>query len=138
MEPEPEIEWEKDTVVEVHSTSEADKLMKSKDLCMVVIYAKWCDHCKRAAPELVKLAKLVKDEAKIYVIESEEYKGKVDGYPTIKIVKDGRSSKYDGPREVEPMKEALLRGPLSGGKRSRRSRTSRLRNRRRKTHRSSR
>lgn len=134
---EEDIDWSESEVKQIHSTSEAVKLMKSKDLCMLVIYAKWCSHCKKAAPQIKALSNSVKDKAKIYVIESEDYKNSdINGYPTIKIIKDGQSSTYDGQRESKAMEEALLKGPLSGGKRSRRSRTSRLRNRRRKTHRS--
>lgn len=137
MAEEPDIDWSDSEIKQIHSTSEADKLMKSTDLCMVVVYAKWCGHCKNAAPELKKLSSKMKDKAKIYVIESAEYEGNIKSYPTILIVKGGKSSEYQGPREADDMAKALLGGSL-GGKRSRRGRTSRLRNRRRKTHRASR
>lgn len=135
---EPDIDWSNSEVKQLHSTSKAEELMKSKDLCMVIIYAKWCGHCKNAAPEIKKLSDKVKGKAVVYVIESNDYKGdKASGYPTIKIVKNGKMSDYGGNRESEDMAKALLGGPL-GGKRSRRGRTRRFVNRRRKTHRTSR
>ena len=130
------INWKGSSVKELHSTDEAEDQMKSKELCMVIIYAAWCGHCKRAAPIIKKLSDKVKGKATIYVIESEKYSGdKAKGYPTILIVKDGKLSKYEGDREVDAMKHALLKGDLSGGKRSRRRGTRRLRKRARKTHR---
>lgn len=121
------------SIQRLYSTKEADNILKNKDLSMLVIYAQWCGHCKKAAPEINKLAE--KSKAKIFVIESEDYKGdKASGYPTIYIVKNSKSSKYEGLRDVESMSNALL--GFSGGKRSRRSSTRRFRDRRRKTRRS--
>jgi len=84
----------------------------------VIIYADWCGHCQRQAPDWIELAK----SADVYAIESEKYSGDdVSGYPTIKIVKDGKASDYTGERTVKDMKSALLgKGNLSGGKRTRR------------------
>ncbi len=134
---EPNIKWKNSKVKRVHSTSEANKLMESDGPTMVIIYADWCRHCMDSESEWTKLADKVDGRATIYAIESQEYtdEDKVRGYPTIKIVKDGKSTDYAGQRKSDDMATALL-GSLRGGKRSRRSRTSRLRNRRRKTHRS--
>ena len=130
------IDWKESSVKELHSTKEAETKMKSKELCMVIIYAAWCGHCKTAAPIIKKLSNKVEGKASIYVIESEKYSGdKANGYPTILIVKDGKLSKYDGDRKVDAMEHALLKGDLSGGKRPRRRGTRRLRKRARKTHR---
>ena len=133
----PEIEWSDSKVKLIHSTSEAKKLMKSSKPTMVLIYADWCGHCQAAAPEIKELARMVDGKATVYAIESAEYKGDdVNGFPTIKIVKNGSSINYDGDRSAEKMKEALLgESNTLGGKRSRRGRSRRLRNRARKTHR---
>ena len=134
----PNIEWKDGIVKQIHDTKEVKKLLSSQGPSMVIIYADWCTHCQRSEPEWNKLSKLVDGKATIYAIESNDYKGDdISGYPTIKIVKNGKSVSYNGDRSAESMKDALLSSSLSGGKRSRRNRTGRLRNRRRKTHRTS-
>lgn len=133
----PQIQWKNSKVKRVHSTDEIKKLMGSKGPAMVVIYADWCGHCQAAEPELTKLADKVDGKATVYAIESEEYEGDdVSGYPTIKIVKQGKARDYSGGRDATEMATALLdKRPLLGGKRPRRSGTRRLRGGRRKTHR---
>lgn len=132
------IKWKNSKVKRVHETEEIERLLKEGGPHMIVIYADWCGHCQRAEPVLTKLADKVDGKATVYAIDESEYTGDAaKGYPTIKIVKSGVASDYEGDREVEPMEKALLGGSL-GGKRSRRGRTRRFRNRRRKTHRSSR
>jgi thiol-disulfide isomerase/thioredoxin len=122
-------------VKRVHKTEEVTQLLKSKGPCMVVIYADWCGHCQDAAPAWKKLSNSVDGKATVYAIESAEYSGEVNGYPTVKIVKDGHSADYGGERTVPDMEKALLGKGLLGGKRTRRRGTRRLRNGRRKTHR---
>ena len=132
----PNIEWKNSKVKRVHSTDEIETLLKSKGPSMVVIYADWCGHCQRAEPELTKLANSVDGKAKVYVIDESEYTGdQATGYPTIKIVKNGKALDYSGEREASDMQKALL-GASFGGKRSRRGRTRRFGGIRRKTHRS--
>lgn len=131
----PQITWKNSKVKRIHDTSEVKKLLASDGPCMVIIYADWCGHCQAAEPEWTKLANLVDGKADVYAIESDEYKGDdVNGYPTVKIVKKGVSSDYSGGRTASEMKSALL-GTFGGRKRSRRTRTRRLRGRARKTHR---
>lgn len=133
----PNIKWEGSKVKRVHSTKEIEKLLKEGGPHMVVIYADWCGHCQHAEPVLTELANKVDGKAAVYAIDESEYTGDAaKGYPTIKIVKGGVATDYQGDREVSSMEKALLGS--AGGKRSRRSGTRRLRNRRRKTHRSSR
>jgi thiol-disulfide isomerase/thioredoxin len=133
----PNIEWKSSKVKRVHKTDEIERLLKEGGPHMVVIYADWCGHCQRAEPVLTKLADKVDGKAAVYVIDESEYTGDAaKGYPTIKIVKGGVASDYDGDREVPSMEKALLGS--AGGNRTRRARTRRFRNRRGKTHRSSR
>ena len=130
-----EIEWKNSRVKRIHTTKEAKDLMKANGPSMIVIYADWCGHCQRAEPELTKLANKVDGKATVYAIESDEYEGDdVNGYPTIKIVKNGKIEDYEGDRESSSMEKALLGS--AGGKRTRRGRTRRFGGRRRKTHRS--
>lgn len=133
----PNIEWKGSKVKRIYETGEIERLLKEGGPHMVIIYADWCGHCQRAEPVLTKLANKVDGKATVYVIDESDYTGNAaKGYPTIKIVKGGVATDYEGEREVEPMEKALLGS--SGGKRSRRGGTRRFRNRRRKTHRTSR
>ena len=130
------IKWNNSKVKRVKKTSEFEALLTSDGPNMMVIYADWCVHCQSAEPILTELANTVDGKATIYAIESQDYDGELaEGYPTMLIVKKGKLSKYDGDRKVDAMESALLKGDLSGGKRSRRRGTRRLRKRARKTHR---
>jgi thiol-disulfide isomerase/thioredoxin len=115
-------------VVRLKDTKEVKKLLTSQEPVMVVVYAKWCGHCQQMFKPWNNLSKQVDGKAKVYVIESSDYTAKdIDGYPDIRVVKNGIAKQYDGGRDVTSMKSALL---SFGGKRSR---TRRLRSRVRKT-----
>jgi protein disulfide-isomerase A6 len=87
--------------------------MNSNDAWMVEFYAPWCDHCKKLAPEWVKLANEVKGEVKVAKIDSSKNtkmheKYKVKGYPSIKYFPageklDGEFEDYDGGRDASAM-----------------------------------
>jgi thioredoxin-like negative regulator of GroEL len=106
---------------------EADKHLSDEGPTMIIYYAKWCGHCRGSYESWKQLARNVKGKAQICMIESDNYP-KVTSFPTIKIVKKGKAADYEGAREVEDMKSALL---SAGGRR----RSRRLRRRVRKTHR---
>ena len=103
---------------------------------MVVVYAKWCGHCQGMFETWKELASKVNEKARVYVIEADDYTDKdISGYPSMRIVKNGKAKEYDGGRSTEELSSALL-GNTLGGKRSRRRRTGRLIRRVRKvTHR---
>ena len=130
----PNIEWKGGKVKRVHTTEEVTDLLKSEGPAMIIVYADWCGHCQDAEPAWKELSNKVDGKATVYAIESSEYTGEVNGYPTIKIVKGGKTADYSGERTASDMEKALL-GKGFGGKRTRRGGTRRLRNRRRKTHR---
>lgn len=74
---------------------------------LVEFYAPWCGHCKSLAPEYEKAAKNLFQQvpfAKIdATVESEAAKKfNINGYPTLKLWKDGLSDPidYDGGREA--------------------------------------
>jgi thiol-disulfide isomerase/thioredoxin len=124
-------------VKRIHNSKEVKRLLSEEGPLMVIIYADWCGHCQESEQEWTKLANRVDGKATVYAIESSEYEeDDINGYPTMKIVKDGKLMEYSGSRHAPHMEKALLgRAALLGGKRARRSGTRRLRNRRRKTHR---
>ena len=115
----------------LRDTKEVRKLLTSTGPSMIVVYAKWCGHCQSMFDTWREASNTLNENAKIYVIEADDYTDKdVTGYPSMRVVKNGSAKEYDGSRDVEGIKKELL---SSGGKRSRRGRTTRLRRRVRKT-----
>jgi thiol-disulfide isomerase/thioredoxin len=119
-------------LVRLRDTKEVKKLLTSSEPVMVVVYAKWCGHCQAMFDTWRDASNKVDGKAKIYVIEADDYTAKdINGYPSMRIVKNGSAKDYDDSRDVEGIQNALL--GTSGGKRSRRRGTRRLGRRVRKT-----
>ena len=92
--------------------------LSNKTANLMLFYVDWCPHCKTAKPEWNEL-KEEYDGKNIngYTIVFEEYncttespeigdliqQYKIDGYPTIKLVKDGQVIEYD----AKPTKSTL-------------------------------
>jgi len=111
-------------LIRVKDTEEARKLLTSAGPLLLVVYAKWCGHCQSMFETWRKLSNRVK--AKVYVIEASDYTDKdIQGYPDMRIVKKGKSKKYEGGRTIKDLENALLGGKRIG--------TRRFRNRVRKT-----
>ncbi|KAH3759333.1 chamberlinius hualienesis protein disulfide isomerase 2 [Pelomyxa schiedti] len=80
-----------------------------KDFVLVKFFAPWCGHCKHLAPEFAKAATIMKndDPAPILAevdctVESElASRFQVQGYPTLKIFRNGQETPYNGPREAD-------------------------------------
>jgi len=123
-------------LVRSKDTKEVRKLLTSSGPLMIVVYAKWCGHCQSMFETWKELASKVDGKAKVYVIEASDYTDKdISGYPSMRIVKNGKAKNYEGGRSTEELSSALLGNSL-GGKRPRRRRTGKLVRRVRKvTHR---
>uniref|UniRef100_A0A1I7T947 Protein disulfide-isomerase A4 n=1 Tax=Caenorhabditis tropicalis TaxID=1561998 RepID=A0A1I7T947_9PELO len=90
------------------TTENFDDFISNNELVLVEFYAPWCGHCKKLAPEYEKAAQKLKAQG------SKVRLGKVDatiekdlgtkygvsGYPTMKIIRNGRRFDYNGPREA--------------------------------------
>ncbi|KAF8092632.1 hypothetical protein N665_0407s0012 [Sinapis alba] len=101
----------KEFVVTLDHSNFTDTINKH-DFIVVEFYAPWCGHCKSLAPEYEKAASELSSHnpplvlAKIDASE-ESNKGiateyKIQGFPTIKILRNGGKSiqDYNGPREA--------------------------------------
>jgi thiol-disulfide isomerase/thioredoxin len=120
-------------LIRLTDTKEVRKLLTSAGPILVVVYAKWCGHCRSMFDTWRELSNVVKGNAKVYVIESTDYTDEdISGYPSMRLVKNGISKEYSGERDTKSMSDALLAKNF-GGRRARRRLTRRLRRTTRKT-----
>lgn len=103
-------------------STEVDQL----DLTLVKFFAPWCGHCKRLAPEFEDAAKkLAGDDPAVPLIKvdcTNDKGGKdicnkhdVQGYPTLKIFRNGQASEYNEGRDADSIVKKMrsLAGPSS-------------------------
>ncbi|KAL3107802.1 hypothetical protein niasHT_017034 [Heterodera trifolii] len=91
-----------------------DEFVGDKPLVLVEFYAPWCGHCKQLAPEYEEAAKrlkkhgipLAKVDSTVEKKLSDEYA--VKGFPTLKILRNGRRFDYNGPREADGIVSYML------------------------------
>ena len=119
-----DLKTEGSKLIRLRDTKEVKKLLTSTGPSMVVVYAKWCGHCQSMFDTWRELSNKVDGKAKIYVIEADDYTAKdINGYPSMRIIKNGSAKDYTDSRDVEGIQKALF---TLGGKRSRGRRTGRL------------
>ena len=81
---------------------------------LVEVYAPWCGHCKAAAPEVKQAAKLLKGVGNVAVVDGDKagsataQKLGVKGFPTFKLIVDGKATDYNGARDAKAMVGAIM------------------------------
>lgn len=99
-------------VVELSSETFTSKVLASDEPWLVEFYAPWCGHCKSLAPHWKKAATLLKGKVNVAAIDATAHnahnsKYGVQGFPTIKFFKNGKSAPqdYKGARTAEAIAE---------------------------------
>ena len=98
----------------VGKTFERDVLKSDKDV-FVKFYAPWCGHCKKLAPDYIKLAQKLKNNKKLLIAEIDATANEIEtvrisGFPTLKLWPAGDKSKavdYRGNRTIADMEKFL-------------------------------
>ena len=108
---------------EVYSINQEDNNRKSqKEAELLLFYVDWCPHCKTAKPEWEQLKadhqnstingyKVIFTEVNCTEetpeVENMINKYKIEGYPTVKLLKDGQIIEYDAKPTKDTMTEFL-------------------------------
>ncbi|XP_066993332.1 protein disulfide-isomerase A5 [Anabrus simplex] len=90
--PPPEVPWSEEVTEVVHLTEATFKpFLKKKKHVLVMFYAPWCGHCKKAKPEFNRAAEFFRDDPKVEfaAVDCTQFSAlcnmfEVKGYPTIK------------------------------------------------------
>ncbi|XP_071709272.1 protein disulfide-isomerase-like [Rutidosis leptorrhynchoides] len=107
--------------------SNFSEIVSKHNFIVVEFYAPWCGHCKNLAPEYEKAASVLSSHDPAIVLakvdanaeENKELakKYEVQGFPTIKIIRNGgeKIQDYKGPREADGIVTYLKKqvGPAS-------------------------
>ncbi|KAF8639921.1 hypothetical protein AX17_001172 [Amanita inopinata Kibby_2008] len=95
-----------------------DDLVKPEPLILVEFFAPWCGHCKALAPHYEEAATTLKEKniklAKVDCVEEAELcqLHGVQGYPTLKVFRNGDAKNYGGPRNAEGIASYMVKQSL--------------------------
>ena len=105
-------------LTKINGDTNENQMVSNKDAEIIFFFADWCPHCKKAKPHWEEVKQTYSDKVvNGYTLvftevdcskETEEMKKitteyEIEGYPTIKLVKDGQVIEYD----AKPDKDTL-------------------------------
>jgi len=121
--PPPEVPWSEEPSDVVHLTElDFKTFLKKKKHVLVIFYAPWCGHCKKAKPELTAAAADFTDDPKVEFAAVDCTKDNsvcsafdVSGYPTFKYFHyfNKEQKSYDGGRTYKDFVSFMNNDPLS-------------------------
>ena len=105
---------ESESDVVVLTPDNFDDFLKDNEVALVEFYAPWCGHCKQLAPTYEEIATELKGEiavAKCDVDEHKDLAGKyeIQGFPTIKVWKQGTWIEHKGSRDKDSIIKEVKR-----------------------------
>ncbi|KAG6866478.1 hypothetical protein C0991_003996 [Blastosporella zonata] len=89
------------------TSSTFEETVSSNELMLVEFFAPWCGHCKALAPHYEEAATALKDKniqlASVDCVDQADLcqSKEVQGYPTLKVYKNGTPTDYTGPRKAD-------------------------------------
>lgn len=108
-------------VLSINSKIYESHIAKSNYTSIIEFYAPWCGHCKNLQPNYEKAAESLKGLAKVAAVNCDKESNKsfctrfgVEGYPTLKIIKPGKTpgkpkiENYNGPRTAKEIVKTVV------------------------------
>ncbi|GLB33852.1 putative thioredoxin [Lyophyllum shimeji] len=95
-----------------------EESVNSQSLMLVEFFAPWCGHCKALAPHYEEAATALKEKnitlASVDCVDEADLcqAKEVQGYPTLKVYKNGQPSEYSGPRKADGIISYMIKQSL--------------------------
>ncbi|KAH0587623.1 hypothetical protein H2248_006393 [Termitomyces sp. 'cryptogamus'] len=100
------------------TSADFDDTVKNHELILVEFFAPWCGHCKALAPHYEEAATALKEKnialANVDCVDQADLcqAHEVQGYPTLKVYKNGVPTDYNGPRQANGIISYMIKQSL--------------------------